>query len=152
LHIKYTLHQVCDSIFINQTWIEYLKSSFGSDFDSYDFRSTGSNAFQAMGIFCNLINQTISDQLIQFNSRKYVSTSVISLNIFEPEMKSLIHQFRSSMTNNFLVSLATIRDTTQSNALFSALQTNSFVNVEHANNAVNFALLTYRDCSCAISS
>jgi hypothetical protein len=49
---------------------------------------------------------------------------------FELETKLLINQFRSSLTNNFLLFLAMIQDTTQANALFSALQSNYYLYVQ----------------------
>ena len=89
-----------------------------------DFRLTGPSTFQALSTFCELINETISNRLIQFYSSQYVSASVTPLNVFQLQTQSFISQFISSTTNDFLLSLSTIRNTTQSNALLSGQLTN----------------------------
>ncbi|CAF0801989.1 unnamed protein product [Adineta steineri] len=123
--IKYTLHQVCHSDFVTQEWIDYLETSSGDYLlKSYDFRFSGIYLFQTISAFCTLVNQTILNQLAQFYSNQYVSASVIPSNIFQLQTKAFISQFISSSTNEFLLSLSMIRNTTQSNALFSGTLTN----------------------------
>ncbi len=152
LYVEYTLHQVCSSPFVNQSWIDYLIHFTESNRPKEDFRRTSAYAFQALRIFCELINRTISDSLIQFYSNQYVSASVISQRLFESETKSFINQFRSSLTNRFLLSLAMIGDTTQVNALFSGLQTNYEQSVINDSYNIDINVVTYMECSCASSS
>jgi hypothetical protein len=90
--------------------------------------------------------------LIQFDSSQYVSASVVPQNLFELETKSLIDRFRSSLTNNFLLSLAVIRDVTQANALFSALETNYNPFLANVKYPIMFNPSVYNDCSCTSSS
>ncbi len=151
LHVDHTLHQVCSSIFVNQTWIEYLRYSLKGNWFLGDFRWTGIYAFQALRTFCDLIEKTISDRLIQFYSNQYVSASVVPQKLFEPETKSLIDQFRSSLTTNFLLSLSMIRDTTQANALFSALQNNYLLHLGGFNFQASTSPKNYDNCSCVSS-
>jgi hypothetical protein len=56
------------------------------------------------------------------------------------------------LTNNFLLSLATIRDTTQANALLSALQNNYVVYVKEGENSEGITGLSYDGCNCRASS
>jgi hypothetical protein len=136
---------------VDQRWIEYL-SSFETDVIGKDFRWTSPYVFQALKTFCELINRTINENLVAFNLSKYVSTSVISEHVFESEAKSLIDQFRSSVTNAFSLSLSIIQGTTQANALLSALQTNFYLyKVNSSENLVINGTL-YDDCRCASSS
>jgi hypothetical protein len=152
LHVNYTLHQVCSSIFVDQVWIKYLSNASETEFLPENFRWTGPYAFQALRAFCDLSNQTISNRLIQFYSNQYVSASVVPQTLFESETQSLIDQFRSSSTNNFLLSLATIRDTTQANALFSALQNNYRIDIKLAETEININPILYNGCRCSASS
>ncbi len=151
VRVDYTLHQVCNSIFVDSIWIKYL-SSFEIDVVAKDFRWTSPYAFQALKIFCDLINRTIIDNLITFNSSKYISTSVIAEHVFESEAKSLIDQFRSSMTNTFSLSLSIIQGTTQANALLSGLQTNFYLFIITNSKYLAIYGTPYDDCRCASSS
>ncbi len=152
LHVDYTLHQVCSSIFVHPDWITYLQNSL--KFRNYypkDFGSTGIYAFQALRTFCDLINRSISDQLIQFYSNQYVTASVVPQRLFESETETLTNQFRSSLTNNFLLSFSMIRDTIQSNAFFSALQSNYLLYVGNIGRKAATRPESYNDCSCSFS-
>jgi hypothetical protein len=126
LHVNYTFHQVCSSSFVSKDWMDYL-GVFRSNvyLSPEDFRLGGSSTFQALGAFCQLVDETISNSLAQFYASQYVSLSVTSSELFKSQAQSLFNQFVSSTTNNFLSSLQSVRDTTQANLLFSALQTNA---------------------------
>jgi hypothetical protein len=149
IRIKYTLHQVCSSVFVTQNWFDYLHRNNQTFYLVDDFRHTGSSAFQALSAFCDLINNTIFDSLTQFYSNQYISESITPLKLFETETQSLADQFRSSMTNSFLLSLSMIRNTAQGNALYSALQTNY---VMHPHPDINFEERSYKGCDCSASS
>jgi hypothetical protein len=154
VHVNYTLHQLCSSIFVDQRWIDYLARSiyFETTLSVADFRSTSLSAFQALRAFCELTNSTISDNLIQFYSRQYVSASVIPFKLFQSETKSLIGQFRLSMINSFLLSLLIIRNTTQANALLSGRFTNyKLIRLQNDFHLEPIAKI-YKACDCASSS
>ncbi len=158
LHIQYTLHPVCSSIFVNKTWINYLDKSTQDKYVINDFIATARYAFQTLSAFCDLIDSTISESLVQFDSNQYVSAFVTPLELFETQTQSLIDQFRSSMTKRFLLSLWMIRDTTQANGLYSALATNyklqKFFTPDWPILAFTLSPSPqyYNNCSCATSS
>jgi len=120
--IEYTLHQVCSSIFVDPSWIYYLNTLYDVKLFIDDFRLTSRFTFQALKTLCDMSNRTISDELDRFYSNQYISATVVRQQLFESETTALIDQLRSSMTNNFLLSLSMIRETTQANVLFSVLQ------------------------------
>ncbi|CAF1091727.1 unnamed protein product [Adineta steineri] len=150
IQIQYTLHQVCHSDFVTQQWINYLATSPGGySLYVYDFRSSGTYLFQTISAFCTLVNQTILSQLAQFYSSQYVSAYVTPSNVFQLQTKAFISQFISSTTNQFLLSLAMIRNTTQSNSLFSGGLTN--YNLKESNGAMVRSPLSYGNCTCTSS-
>ncbi len=151
LRIEYTLHQVCSSIFVDQSWIDYLANPSEIIMYIIDFRMTSASAFQALSTFCLLINRTISDSFIEFYSRQYVSASVMSSKLFKSETESLTNRFKLSMTNSFLLSLSMIRDTTQANGLLSALKTNYNVYVADTG-SVEMGYRIFNGCRCNSSS
>ena len=150
IHIDYKFHQVCHSDFVTQYWIDYLATSSGSLLVSIkDFRVTSTFAFQGLNTLCILVNQTISNRLHQFYSSQYVSAYVTPSHVFQLQTKVFISQFKLSTTNDFLLSLAMIRKTTQSNALLSGQLTNFGF---HQNSYLNTYSESYGDCTCASSA
>ncbi len=152
LNVQYTFHQVCNSSFVTQDWIDYLYAYSGNRaVYVIDFPYIATNTFQGLSTLCALVNQTISNDLSQFYSSQYVSASVTTLNTFQSEISALVNQFILSTTNDFLLSLSTIRSTTQSNSIYSALQTNCKFDAYPDFNvlAAYPDILSYGSCSCA---
>ncbi|CAF0987420.1 unnamed protein product [Adineta steineri] len=114
LQVNYKLHQICTSVFVTDYWIDYFNNARPlSILNGDDFRASGSFMFQALNTFCQLSNQTIYNRLIQFYSTQYVSASVTPLQVLQSQTQAFVSQFISSMTNDFLLSISTIRKTTQ---------------------------------------
>jgi hypothetical protein len=153
INIKYTLHQVCTSMFVTQDWIDYLAhSAIDQEASPHDFRQSGIFTFQALNASCELVNRTISDSLIQFSLNQYVSPTVTPFELFQSQIKAFIRQFRSTTTNNFLRSLDMIRSTNQANALFSAISTNYEFYFRAAALVATTRPHSYSDCPCDASS
>ncbi len=151
VRVDYTLHQVCNSIFVNQSWIDYLAPPIAISIFTLDSEWAFASAFQALKIFCNLINDTISDSLVQFYSNQYVSASTVPQQQFELEIKSFVDKFRSSITNSFSLSYLMIRETTQANGLFSALLTNHLASINKDTNQISIYSFHYDSCMCSSS-
>ncbi|CAF3810107.1 unnamed protein product [Adineta steineri] len=155
LSIEYTFHQICTSVFITDEWISYLMMSNESTAANINFQWTGSNAFQALGAFCELIESTINNSLIQFNSTQYITASVASLELFKSQAQSFVDQFISSTTNTFVSSLNTIRNSTHGDSLVSGLLTNYLISVgtSVSNEAIVLTgSVVYSNCGCERSS
>jgi hypothetical protein len=151
IQIQYTFHQVCYSDFVTQDWIDYLATSYGSfKVPIDDFRWTSTFAFQALHSLCILVNQTISNRLVQFYSSQYVSASVTPSNVFQSQTNVSISQFILSTTNDLLLSLSMIRNTTQSNSLYSGQLTNYAPYTTYGVIVRNPK--SYGDCTCSFSA
>lgn len=150
--VQHSFHQVCMSDFVSNDWIHYLALSYTDLVVIYDdFRWTGAYTFQALRAFCKLMNRTVSDGLDRFNGSTYISATVTPPDLFRSQVNQSVDQFILATTNSFLLSLSTIRDTTQSNGLLSATQTNYYLNVPDETIFVNSSPRSYPDCSCASS-
>ncbi|CAF1413893.1 unnamed protein product [Adineta steineri] len=153
IQIQYTLHQLCYSDFITQEWTNYLATSYGNNvLNNEDFRVTSTFTFQAMSAFCTLVNQTISNSLTEFYSSQYVSASVTPENVFQLQTKAFISQFILSTTDNFLLSLSMIQDTTQSNTLLSGELNNFEFSFDNYYNDITYYAQQYGNCSCYSSA
>ncbi|CAF1026860.1 unnamed protein product [Adineta steineri] len=106
--------------------------------------------FQALNTLCELINGIISQSLTRFYSTQYISAFVTTSDVFESEISALKDQFISSTTHNFLASLSAVQGTTQSNALFSSINTN-YIFYGQGNN-FSSSPIQYGNCSCATSA
>ncbi|CAF0891023.1 unnamed protein product [Adineta steineri] len=153
IQIQYTLHQVCHSDFITQEWTNYLATSYGNNIpNNGDFRGTSTFTFQAMSAFCTLVNQTISNSLTQFYSSQYVSAYVTPSNVFQLQTKAFISQFKSSTTDNVLLSLSMIQDTTQSNTLLSGELNNFEISYDDYSLFLTYYSQSYGNCTCSTSA
>jgi hypothetical protein len=149
LNIQYTMHEVCSSIFVTQDWISYLAMSAQAMLPVGDFRSTSPSSFQALATLCQSIKTTINNNLIQFYSTQYVSTSITPLEIFQSRVQQLINQFIGLTANSFLSSLSMVLGIIEGNALSSGLQTNY---QQYAQNSVVYSVATnYNGCDCNFS-
>ncbi|CAF4173996.1 unnamed protein product, partial [Adineta steineri] len=120
-----------------------------------NFQWTASNAFQALHAFCDLIESTINNSLIQFNSSQYITASIASSELFQLQARSFVKQFISSTTNTFVLSLNTIRNSTHGEGLLSGLLTNYVITVGTSISKEPIVLgapVVYSKCSCALSS
>ncbi|CAF1003790.1 unnamed protein product [Adineta steineri] len=105
--------------------------------------------------FCELVESTINNSLIQFNSTQYITASVASLDLWKSQTQSFIDQFRSSTTNTFVSSLNIIRNATYGDSLVSGLLTNYkiIVGTSVSDKGTVFSnSLSYSTCSCVQSS
>ncbi|CAF4621706.1 unnamed protein product [Rotaria sp. Silwood1] len=154
LNVEYTFHQVCNSIYVNDHWRE----SVSPDIPIYyrDFRAHRKFFSQALSTLCELTNKTVSESLTQFYSNRYVSATVVSSELFHLQMQSIFEQFISLTTNDLLLSLETIRDTTQINAFFSGRWTNYDLYPTHSPVFPKMEIFTpipqyYSNCRCDVS-
>ncbi len=151
IHVEYTLHQVCSSIFVSPLWIYSITDSYRGPVYSTDFRVVGSSLFQSLRALCMLINSTIFNSLIEFYSNEHVSAFVIPEQLLKSEIESLTDRFRSSVINSFSSSLAMIRTTTQANVLHSSFISNYQVYMINVSN-VAIAPKSHGSCNCRSSS
>ncbi|CAF3580789.1 unnamed protein product [Adineta steineri] len=153
LHINYTLHQVCTSIFVTEDWFRYVafRDLQNSHLTHKNFQYSAESIFRELSAFCELANRTVSNSLAEFLLNMYISTAVTPLELFQSQVLTFIDQFNSSITNNFLRSFDLIRSTTHTNALFSALRTNYNFHVLNDTKELYLRPLNYSDCDCSVS-
>jgi hypothetical protein len=153
LHVEYSFHQVCNSVFVTENWIILLATG-GTHTGFYydDFRASGTSTFQALSAFCDLVNKTVSDSLTRFYSSQYVSAFVTPSELFQSQTQSLLLQFISTTTNDFLLSVDMIRSITQSNSLFSGLLSNFAIQFKNGDQLPLSVPQFYDHCWCDVSS
>lgn len=117
-----TLHQICSSSFVNQTWIS---ATFGDATVSRSMAQGFLSAhFRLLEAFCRSSNQTLADALKNFGSTQFISTTLISHSEFTEEMNYTLIKFYSQAPNIFRRALSFILDITLGNQVISAYEGN----------------------------
>ncbi|CAF1148874.1 unnamed protein product [Adineta steineri] len=130
-----TFHQICSSIFLSQQWLEYLDTNIAIYIK--DFRANGLSFFPLLETFCNLSLETISTEMMNFNSTKYATKNLQSRDLFQSEAQQIATLFQQATRNSFLIRLAIFQQTMSSNALFSAMLTNYFYGFSNVTDSLN---------------
>ena len=107
--------------------------------------------FQALQALCQLTEESIKISLDQFYSRYHVTDLAINEELLRSQADATIEQFIASTTNQFRLSLRTIGNTTQANALLSGLFTNGYL-YRGTDLGINTGWNSYDACSCAALS
>ena len=152
LNITYSLHQICSSVFITSEWISYI-GIIDERMWLDDFRYIGPLLFQGIRSLCQLGAETIAHSREQLYTNNFISALALTKQVFQSQADSLVQQFIKSTINRFLVSLRTIRDTNQVNAILSGLSTNYYITVSSGLSHFTVYSLLYDDgCTCEHSS
>ncbi|CAF0767800.1 unnamed protein product [Adineta steineri] len=158
IDIKYTLHQVCNSTFVNNNYIKNIFLQNSNDTTGFpDFLVTYPYILNALALFCQLTDNILSDSLIQFSSSRYLSATVTPKQLFELQAQSSFQQFIISRINDLLFMMQFIRDTTQANNFFSGIFTNydfELVSSVYYQDSTLLQPVPFEssDCSCLLSA
>ncbi|CAF1094407.1 unnamed protein product [Didymodactylos carnosus] len=146
-------HQVCQSDFVSERWIEYLLRSQHSFY--LDIRHVGGPAFQLLATLCLLSQQIINNELLVFYSTTFIMDTLVSELTFNQQVLALINTFKDRTKNSFTTTLSSVKDLLQSNALVTILQTNyALVHSKDSDDPATFISYHVYDglCSCLESS
>ena len=150
-------HHVCQSVFVTSTWtqpifeaLRYYRVQFG------DFRLQGTTLFQGLASFCSATQQIINDELTVFHAQRLVTTTVMPLNVFTTKLNFAMESLITSTSRLFMRTLLLIRETTQSNKLFSIFSTNTLLTRRYRSDQtmdiiplyISFSMNASSVCSC----
>ena len=159
LHLNTTIHPVCSSFLISDSWKEdfdHLTAYQEYRFNSKDFRLRGIQFFQFLTSLCLKANSTIISAIDQFRLNSFMSTEVISPIQFQSQIGQALEVFQHSIETQFSRPLQLFRASAQGNGLISLSGTNvllSYVN-DRTNSSLIYTPKLYNNatCSCATSS
>lgn len=153
-----SFHQVCSSDLVTSHWIygiiadqtyEFLYNATSSTW--YDFRLLGGSSFLTIALLCDVASTTVSDGLTSFGSSSIITSKVMSENELNAQGLALMDLFIVTMTNEFINSLRTIRETSQANALISGQGTNVQMTWKIDERLPAAHYNTFLNCSCAVT-
>ncbi|CAF1639207.1 unnamed protein product [Adineta ricciae] len=152
-------HQICSSELMSISFRDNLRAliqiyAIGSFRAKPDFRYTY-QLFFFMNKLCTLTNKTIFQSLETFKQTQLVTNNLLSMNIFNYQINSIIKQFQSQLANRFLGFFQLFRNITYVNQIFSYLNNAQYTLIGSPLTSVTFSIGGYTDinssytCSCA---
>ncbi|UJR19396.1 hypothetical protein I4U23_022526 [Adineta vaga] len=122
-------HPVCSSVFVSDDWINHLFSSDIGKLYQADFRVLASSYFQLLAALCSHANRSVYDALADFDSKTLLTPDVLSQDFFDNHTQAKSKFLKLSTENDLLQLLELIRTTTHANALQTAIQTSTIMNI-----------------------
>ena len=153
-------HQICQSVYVTTDWsllIDY--AHLRHDIFDDDFRYLGGRFFQTMSAFCDQSREIVTDELIKFNARRFITRNVMAHDLFQDQFQAYMKAFISSTKRSFDRSIQLVRELTQGNVLFSGVFSSTQLNIAVDSNH-NVSLATHyiqfisniSNCSCQQAS
>jgi hypothetical protein len=154
-------HSICTSEYLEDYWLSYF-GRVEHDLDSLgfitpDFRQSGQSFFDLIKILCKTANETVSDALKVFKSRRLVTVSILSRLQFNLTTKTRMKQFEERTISSFVDLIQLIRSSIQTNQIAEEMWTNlgplSVYNNQTSKWSLRFRPRDFytNSCSCALS-
>jgi hypothetical protein len=152
INIEPQYHQVCLSDLVSTRWINYNEHQdpvAGHAGD--DYRSTASSYWQLLAMFCQESRTTVDDALRLFFQIQFVSSQVISQQLFESQVNLSIRNWQSGTIERFLRTIQLVQKMNFGNQLMS-----NAVDVEIDMNGDSLEFIMEaeqpgKNCSCVLS-
>ena len=150
-----TYHQFCSSNFVGETWLNSLNTN-RVDFYAIDLRRSASLIFHSLASYCSLLQESIVNQLILFQSSSLITSNLLTEDVFHAQMNTLIESFTQSIGQDFIQQLQFLRTNIYGNQLINGLMSNFILLFQDLTPNVGFTLTSfpigiYGDCYCDIS-
>ena len=121
-------HPICTSQLINQTFISlFLSDQNMSEYWPLDYRVMMASHFQMLTLFCQNIQQAVSDNLDEFANRQIISTQVIFRDIFEVQMSAVVQKLKQNIFSTYAHARMLLSSSMSGNRIQSALRTNAMI-------------------------
>ncbi|CAF1531587.1 unnamed protein product [Adineta ricciae] len=144
-------HQLCSSDLISLKWLDYTKFNDPNiDLVSTDYRASASTQFRLLKILCEQAEQIITNSLNIFLQTDFISSKVISIQLFESQINSSIQEWQSYITNRFLLTIELFQSISQGNLLMNG-KLNTNITTNYISRETKILPKTYGNCTCGIS-
>ena len=151
LSFQPTYHSICSSIFASNTWKQYGNFYQLETYASNDFIEHAQNFFPSLSYLCQLSIQTTETSLTEFDKNYYITSQIISSDIFTQQIQSYIQRFQTTTKQTFQQIVNIYRSIVSTNAFISYRLTNVNMNIQEQNQSyfVQTHLINSSQCSCA---
>ncbi|CAF1459067.1 unnamed protein product, partial [Adineta ricciae] len=150
VHVNYTLHQVCSSVFITQNWIDYVYNSRKDYLSTDDFMVEAPNVFFMLDKVCEIVNLTLSNRFNVFYASPYTSGSITSYYLLQSDAQAAIEQLKLFTISNLVSSLSLIRQMIHGNSIVTGILSNYNFQINTDTN-IEVGPKIYDQCDCSLS-
>ncbi|UJR29650.1 hypothetical protein I4U23_017198 [Adineta vaga] len=155
INITTTFHQICLSDFIkDDMWLLYSMNLKGS-YSGYDFRVSGISPFRILQKLCLLSNETITNELTVFNNLELFTIQVLTDEVFNEQIYSIIDQFRQQTIASFYDLFQIVQTSIQVNqfAILENIDTDTALleGTDYVRVIFDFINVYENNCSCALN-
>ena len=103
-------HQVCSSDLVSTEWVNYNTIQNNDFYYAFnDYRSVATSYFRLLSTFCRSAKKTVDDALRTYFQAQFVSSRVISRQLFESQVNESVNNWQSSTTQRFLSTIQLIK-------------------------------------------
>ncbi|CAF1057497.1 unnamed protein product [Adineta steineri] len=120
-------HPICTSQFLNHSFISALSKINIGDYYRLDYRIIVSSHFQLLALLCETIKQMMDDSLFVFNSKRIMTTQVLSIEKFDAQINQLVKQLKSTIIADMKHTSDHLELIIFQNGIYSALRTNYLI-------------------------
>jgi len=104
----YTLHQVCSSDLVNDSWISMLPVNMDYRKAS-DWHLKAAQRFQLLSSLCQIANETIKDAVQRIDARSLITPNLLTKSDFISQLNTTLTQFTQSTIIQFGLLVDTVR-------------------------------------------
>ena len=130
MHIEPFYHEICQSVFISNDWINYLFSLYQQSWNksiSSDFRRIAVFQFQTIRSFCQLAKETNKNGVQSFLEKEFIQSHLILRELFEVQINFFITEFIDSISKTFLRTMHFVQNTTAQSLLMTGASLTSVI-------------------------
>ena len=123
-------HELCQSDFISDEYIKQLFILYEQSWNNSiptDFRRIAVFQFQTLRTLCQLTKETIENKLKTFLQTEFVQPQLISQELLQIQIGSLLADFVDMTSKTFLRTLKFIQDTTAQNLFMTGASLTSIL-------------------------
>ncbi|CAF1152034.1 unnamed protein product [Adineta steineri] len=124
ISLKPTLHQICSSAFIGNTWILMMRLI---EHAHSHYQGFGAQHMQLLSTLCDLANKTVDDAVHRFTMRSFATLNVLSELNFKDVLNTTLTQFIQSLLINFKLLIDTSHIFTQVDQPFTKPDQNGLI-------------------------
>ena len=144
-------HQICSSDFVSLVWLAFLGDNEYLYFELFhNYRVNTRSQFQLLATLCQSVRQMIDNAFRVFNETQFISSQIVSQQMFHSKTISLIEDWKLITKNKFVHTIQLIQATNQGNQLMNDFF-NFNLDIDSMSGQVRSIPLNYSNCSCALS-
>ncbi|UJR12974.1 hypothetical protein I4U23_017150 [Adineta vaga] len=164
--IEPVYHELCESDFISERFLQQLLALYKKTWNNSiqtDFHRIAIFQFKTLGIFCQLIQETIKHAVETFLQTDFIQSHLLAQDFFQNHIELLLRDFVALTPKTFLRTLTFIQDITAQNLFMTGASITSVLSFSRRNptfndfgnlpfHGINYIFSDNSSCQCTSST